>query len=198
MRMYARAAAAVRTGEICIYGDIGANWAGVTVSQVRRDIREQGEIDALNVRINSPGGDVLEGTAIFSVLRSLDIPITVDIDGAAMSIASLIAVAGDEVRISEAAFVMVHEPWTIAYGNADEMLRVADSLEKARESMLNVYTARRPISRDSIEALMSKEAFLTADEALAAGLVDSVTRHNRITNTNTTVRVAARASYYRR
>jgi ATP-dependent Clp endopeptidase proteolytic subunit ClpP len=126
---------------------------------------------AVEVRINSPGGDVAAGLAIFNALRPRK-P-TVYIDGIAASIASLIAMAGAHIIAAENALVMIHDPWAASQGNATELRRTADLLDKHRDAMLGAY-ARTGLSREELTTLMAAETWLSAAEAVLLGFVDEI------------------------
>lgn len=126
---------------------------------------------AVEVRINSPGGSVTEGLAIYNALKSRA-PM-VYIDGVAASIASLIAMAGTQVIAAANALVMVHDPWVGTEGNADALRRTADALDKHRDAMLQAY-ARTGLPRQELTNLLAAETWMNADEARALGFVDEI------------------------
>lgn len=165
------------TAELYIYDQIGACFfsEGITAKDTKDKLKEIGAVDSINVRINSIGGDVHEGVAIYNLLRSSGAQIIVDIDGAAISIASIIAMAGDEIRIAGNAMLMIHDPWSGGMGTADDLRKVADKLDKAKTTLSTTYSKRRGIDIDAVERMMSEETWFTAAEALSEGFVDSVT-----------------------
>lgn len=165
----------IANGELFLYGDIGASWFsdGIAARDVVDSLRDHGDAKPLTVRLNSQGGDVFEGVAIFNALRRRAGATTVIVDGLAASIASVIAMGGDEVLMSPASMLMIHDPWTMAFGNAAEMRKVADTLDQAKSAIVDAYAVRK-VERFAIEAAMSAETWYTADEAVAAGLADSV------------------------
>lgn len=166
--------AAVRgaeTAELRIYDEIGF-W-GVQARDVLRDLDA---IDAaeIHVRLNSPGGDVFDGQAIYTALREHPARIVVHVDALAASIASLIAMAGDELRMARGSFLMVHHPWNITVGNAAEHRRTADLLDRIGEEVLvRAYMERSGASREQVVAWMDDETWFTPEEARAAGLADA-------------------------
>src|SRR5690554_544642 len=128
-----------KTGELILYGEISDyTWWGdeVTPKQFKEDLDALGDIDILNVYINSPGGDVFAGQAIYSMLKRHKAYVNVFIDGIAASIASLIAMAGDKVIMPANAMMMIHNPWVFATGNANDLRKIADDLDKIRDSMI--------------------------------------------------------------
>ncbi len=168
---------ATNIGELFIYDDIGASFfsEGVTAESVVEKIKALGPLDEINVRINSQGGEVFEGLTIYNYLRQHQARVTVDIDGAALSIASVIAMAGDTIRIAKNAMMMIHEPHTGVRGSAKEMRAMADRLDKVHDSLALTYSDRRNIDIDAISRAMAKETWYTAAEAAQFGLVDEVT-----------------------
>jgi ATP-dependent Clp protease protease subunit len=168
---------ATNAGELFIYDDIGSSFfsEGVTAESVVEKVKSLGAIDTLNVRINSQGGEVFEGLSIYNYLVQHPARVTVDIDGAALSIASIIAMAGDEVRIAKNAMMMIHEPHTGVRGSAKEMRAMADRLDKVHDSLALTYSDRRKIDIDTVSRAMAQETWYTAAEAAQFGLVDVVT-----------------------
>lgn len=174
--MAAAAAGVQSAAEILIYGDIGESWWEETVSA--RDFIAQLQaldVDAITVRINSMGGSVPDGLAIYNALRRHKATITTEVDGMAMSIASLIAMGGDSVQMAENAVLMLHAPWTYAAGNAVELRDLADQLDVWANAMATSY-ARKTGDQQAMLALLTdgKDHYYTAAEAQAAGLIDAI------------------------
>lgn len=167
-----------RTAEVFIYGDIGESWWGetVTAQQFVKEIAAL-EADAITVRINSYGGSVSDGIAIYNALKRHKAEVTTAIDGVALSIASLIAMAGDTVEMAENAMLMIHAPWGGVVGNSAEMREYADVLDKMAAAMASSYAARSGKGQEDMLALLTdgKDHWYTADEALAEGFVTTVT-----------------------
>jgi ATP-dependent Clp protease protease subunit len=159
--------------EIFIYDEIGL-W-GISAESFLREFKALDPKAAINLRINSPGGDVFDGTAISNILQRHEGKITVTVDGIAASMASLIAMAGDEIIMPENAYMMIHNPWSIAIGDAAEMRDMADLLEKLAQTGANTYAKRSGQDVAKILELMSEESWLTAAEAKELGLADQVT-----------------------
>lgn len=159
------------TAEIDIYDEIGG-W-GVTAKDF---IGELKKIDAkqIVVGINSPGGSVFDALAIYNALRAHDATVTTKVMGVAASAASVIAMAGERVVMPSNSFMMIHNPLTFAYGNADEMRDMADVLDKIAASLVGIYVARTGMSEDEVKALLDAETWLNADEALAKGFATEV------------------------
>jgi ATP-dependent Clp endopeptidase proteolytic subunit ClpP len=129
----------------------------------------------VNVAINSPGGDVFAGLAIFNSLRASGMEIVVKVMGVAASAASLIAMAGDKIVMPKNTFMMIHNPWSFAVGNADELRETADVLDKIGGSLKATYAKRTGLSDAEVADMLAKDTWLTADEALEKGFADEVT-----------------------
>lgn len=129
---------------------------------------------SLNVEINSPGGDVFAALAIYNALRASGKEIVVKVMGVAASAASLIAMAGDRIVMPKNTFLMIHNPWSFAAGNADELRETAAVLDKIGASLRATYAAKTGLDDAELDALLSKDTWLTADEALAKGFATEV------------------------
>jgi ATP-dependent Clp endopeptidase proteolytic subunit ClpP len=156
--------------EVYLYDEIGG-W-GVTAKSFIDAVRATGA-KRINLRINSPGGSVFDGLAIYNFLRGQDV--TVQIDGLAASISSIIALAGKTVRIAGNGFFMIHNPWGGAVGEADEMRQTADLLDKIRDSLVGTYAAKTGKDHETIKEWINSETWFSAAEAKEAGFVDEVT-----------------------
>lgn len=166
-----------KTGEILIYEVIGENWYGdgLTGKSFAQKLAALGDVDEINVRINSPGGSVFDGTAIYNQLLNHPAKIIVDIDGIAASAASYVAMAGDTVRIADNGFMMIHRAMGFAMGNTKEMTKLAATLEKLDGSIAATYAKKT--GREASEHLnqMDVETWFDAKDAKEAGLVDEIT-----------------------
>jgi ATP-dependent Clp protease, protease subunit len=162
-----------KTDEVTIYLYDEIWYWGVRASDFVKDL---GQIKSgtINLRVNSPGGSVFDGLSIYNALRQHSARVVVHIDGLAASIASIIALAGDEVRMAKNAFFMIHEPWSISMGNADDLRKEADLLDKVQDTLAQTYVDKSGKSKKEITEYMAAETWFTADEAVAAGLVDSI------------------------
>lgn len=168
-----RAEAEAKTVKVSIRGIIG-EW-GLSDREFIRDVEAAGDdIELIEVTINSRGGEVDHGLAIFNYLKSHSAAVSVRIDGIAASAASMIALAGDEIIMPENTLMMVHNPWTFAAGNAKQLRKTAEDLEKFEQSLLSTYMARTNKSEDEIRTLLDEETWLTAAEALELGFADKV------------------------
>lgn len=160
------------TAVIDIYGEIGM-W-GIEAAQFVADLR-QVTADRIEVHLNSPGGDVYEGIAIYQALVSHPAPVEMRIDGLAASIASIIAQAGNRIVIGANAQVMIHDAWALTVGNAADHRRAADDLDRHSDNLADIYATRtgRGTARSWRKA-MEAETWYSADEAVQAGLADEV------------------------
>jgi len=167
-------AQAAAAAEIWIYADIGDSWWGETIS-AKDLVKDIAVLDAaqITVRVNSYGGSVSDGIAIYNALKRHPAQVTVCVDGIAASIASLIAMAGDRVEIAENAQMMLHAPWGAVVGNAVELRASADMLDKWAESMAASYARKTGRPEAEVMAwLDGKDHWFTAAEAVAEGLAD--------------------------
>lgn len=162
--------------EILIYGDIGYGWydEGITGESISREIAAI-DSDVINVRVNSGGGLVFEGLAIYNALARHDAKIIMHVDSIAASIASVILMAGDEIRISEGAQVMIHKPWSGLYGDANALRKEAEILDKLEGGIIDIYAARTGAKRADLQAWVDSETWFTGNEAVDAGFADSMT-----------------------
>ncbi len=165
------AASADAPDTLAIFDEIGF-W-GVQAKDFVADLRNV-KSKTLNVEINSPGGDVFAGLAIYNALKSSGKEIVVKVMGVAASAASLIAMAGDKIVMPKNTFMMVHNPWSFAVGNADELREQANVLDKIGDSLLQTYVSRTGKSEDEIAPLLAKDTWLTANEALELGFATEV------------------------
>lgn len=161
--------------EIYIYDTIGDSWDGTTGKQFAADLKALGDVSALDIYINSPGGSVFDGISIYNVLIRHKARKMVCIDGLAASIASVIAMAGDEIVIAENGMMMIHDPWGIAAGGPDDFRRMADMLDKVKGTILDTYVRKTGGDADEIERMMSAETWMTAQEAVDKGFCDRTT-----------------------
>lgn len=146
---------------------------GVTAKKVAAQLRAIGD-RPVEVQINSPGGDMFEGIAIYNVLREHPQPITVKIMGMAASAASIIAMAGDTVEIGAASFLMIHNCWVLAIGNRHDMRATADFLEPFDGAMVEVYAARSNQEATAIAAWMDAETYMSGSTAIERGFADAL------------------------
>jgi ATP-dependent Clp endopeptidase proteolytic subunit ClpP len=157
--------------EILIYDVIG--WPFIDADIL---VRELSEIKSKNikVRINSPGGDVFDGFAIYNALTAHKSNVIVQIEGLAASIASVLAMAGDEVWSYPNAMLMIHNSWSLAMGNKDDMRDIADILEKIDGNLVDTYFDNSNVGRPTLRKMLDAETWLTAKESLDKGFIDKI------------------------
>lgn len=167
-----------RVGELLLYGLISNEqfWGDeVTPKQIDADLKALGELDELIIRINSGGGSVFAGMAIYSVIKRHNAPTkTAYIDGLAASMASVIPLAADRVIMPANALYVIHKPLAGFMGNADEFRQRADILDKIEGQAIDIYEAKTGLSREKIAKMLKAETWLTGKEALEFGFIDEV------------------------
>lgn len=136
------------------------------------DLKEVGSKTPIDLHINSPGGSVFAGLAIYNAIKRHQGNVIVYIDGLAASIASVVAMAGDTVIMPENALLMIHDPYTFAMGSAEELRKAAESLDKAKSGLISAYRHKTDLADDEISELMSAETWMTAEEAINQGFAD--------------------------
>ena len=169
---YSVKAAAKGVAEVMLYDEIGG-W-GISARQFARDLAALGDVSQINLHIHSPGGDVMEGTAIYNILRGHSASVVVYIDGLAASMASVIAMAGDVIYIPANALMMIHKPWGGQVGDADDMREYADLLDKVEGTLIQAYVRKSGKSADEIAAMLKVTTWMDGNEAVAAGFADKV------------------------
>lgn len=161
---------------IQIFDVIGEDWwtsGGFTAKSMSRALRAAGDRD-VRVQINSPGGDMFEGIAIYNLLRGHKAKVTVEVMGWAASAASIIAMAGDDIVMGLGTFMMVHNAWGVVIGNRHDMREAADLFDGFDSAIVDIYEARTGADRAAIEKLMDAETFLGPSEAVENGFADRV------------------------
>lgn len=147
----------------------------------RDALKSLGDVKTINLHINSPGGSVFEGIAIYNMLKQNSAHINVYVDGLAASIASVIAMSGDTIFMPSNSMLMIHNPWTMAVGNANELRKQADDLDQITKSSVQTYLTKAgdKLDEDTLKQLMDDETWLTAQEAVDYGLADEVLESNK-------------------
>lgn len=160
-----------------VYDVIGQDFFGdgITVQSIQSAIKDAGNIDRVTMRINSPGGDLFEATAIYNVLRGLDKPVTVLVDGLAASAASIVAMAGDKVSMGKGSMMMIHRAMMMAMGNSEDMRKAGDILDTVSDSAADVYVARTGMDKKEVLKMMKNETWLGADECVENKFADNCT-----------------------
>ncbi|MEB7559171.1 Clp protease ClpP [Kluyvera cryocrescens] len=178
---------------ISVFDVIGADWygEGVTASRIAGALRATGGAD-VTVNINSPGGDMFEGLAIYNLLREYEGKVTVKVLGLAASAASIIAMAGDEVQIGRGAFLMIHNCWVCAMGNRHDLAQVAADMEPFDKAMNDIYGARTGLSAEAIEAMMNAETYIGGSDAVEKGFADRLLSADEIADDNDSPAAALR------
>ncbi len=156
-----------------VIGEDGWSGGGVTANRISAALRSIGSKD-ITVRINSPGGDMFEGIAIYNLLRAHRAKVTVEVLGWAASAASIIAMAGDDIRMGLGSFMMVHNAWGVVIGNRHDMREAASLFDEFDVALADIYHARTGMDRIGIERLMDAETFMTAAQAVEYGFADAV------------------------
>lgn len=162
------------TGEIFLYDAIGdPYWGMIGAESVIGDLAKMGG-KRITMRISSPGGSVDEGRLIYNALKRYQGGVDVVVDSSAYSIASYIAMAGDRVVMAKNAMMMIHNPWTMAFGDAAELRKTADVLDKYRDSIVDAYTDKAGKDKKKMMAILDAETWYTAQEAVEAGFATEV------------------------
>jgi len=169
-------ALAMDDATITMFDVVGEDfWSGggVTAKKVASQLRAIGD-RPVTVQINSPGGDMFEGIAIYNVLREHPQPITVQVMGMAASAASVIAMAGDTIEIGASSFLMIHNCWVLAMGNRNDMRELADWLEPFDQAMASLYEQRSGADAKQIASWMDRETYMSGSQAIERGFADAL------------------------
>lgn len=170
-----------KRGAIYLYEEIGDGWfGGITAQSFADSLKSLGNIDALDIYINSPGGAVFDGIAIFNQIKRFGGEKKAHIDGIAASIASIIPLACDQVNIAPNGMYMIHDPWTMAIGTSADLRKAADSMDKVRDILLDTYVAKTKGDRKKIDEQMADETWMTAEEAVSQGFCDRMTEDEAV------------------
>jgi len=174
--------AAESDNTISIFDVIGQDYwtgEGVTAKRIAGALRAIGDKD-VTVLVNSPGGDMFEGLAIYNLLREHKGEVTVKVLGLAASAASVIAMAGDNIQVARAGFLMVHNAWILVAGNRHDMRDYADYLEPFDRSMADLYSARTGIEFKSMQKIMDAESWIGGSDAVEQGFADALLPSDQI------------------
>ncbi|WP_249183434.1 ClpP-like prohead protease/major capsid protein fusion protein [Proteus terrae] len=161
-----------QTADIYIYDEIGG-W-GISARRFTEDLISLGNLSHINLHIHSPGGEVFDGIAIYNQLKNHSATITVFIDGLAASMASVIAMVGDTVIMPKNAMMMIHKPWGVSWGDANDMREYADLLDKLENVLIPAYVAKTGKTTEEITAMLEQETWLDGDECVEHGFADKV------------------------
>ena len=176
-----------KTADIFIYGEI-TKWAWEELGEVssitfKKELDALGDdVETINLYINSPGGSVFEGLAIGNMLKRHKARVIAHVDALAASIASVIAMFADEVRMASNSLMMIHNAWTWASGNAEQLRKAADDIERINESVIQSYLdkAGDKLNNDTLKSLLDAETWLSAEEAFNYGLCDAIDDFNEV------------------
>lgn len=175
---------------IVIYGNISSwswnerNTSAYNLSKQLEDL----DVEFINIYINSYGGEVAEGLAIYNTLKRHKAKVRTYCDGFACSIASVIFMAGDERIMSNASMLMIHNAWTYTKGNANELRKEADDLEKMTQASINAYMQEVNITEEELKQLLDNETWLTPQEAFQKGFATTITNEKKNETANQDVR----------
>ena len=166
------------TADLDIYGDISSCWwddDAMSAPKLSKQLEELGDVSQINVHINSYGGEVAEGLAIYSALRRHKARVRTTCDGFACSIASVIFMAGDERLMSDASLLMIHNAWTSAWGvNAADLRKLADDMDTITSASKSAYMARVSITEDELTELMDAETWISPADAVDMGFATAI------------------------
>lgn len=172
-------------GEIWLYDQIGQSfWGdGISAKAFQKELTALGKVTNITVRVNSPGGDVFDGFAIYNQLKQHPASISVNVDGVAASIASIIAMAADPGKLTMAknSMMMIHDPAGMAVGGESEMLRVASLLNTIKGNLAETYVDRTGANKATVEDWMAAETWFTAEAAVQNGFADALTAETAVT-----------------
>ena len=170
-------------GEIFLYSDIGSGGffdQGTSSEGFARDLKALGKISTIVCRINSPGGNVFEGMTIYNLLASHPARVVCNIDGLAASIASMIAMAGDEINIADNGMMMIHNAWGVGIGMASELRKTSDVLDSITATICATYAKRAGMAAEDIQPMMDSETWMNAEDAKKYGFADKIVDNMQI------------------
>ncbi|HWL09562.1 MAG TPA: head maturation protease, ClpP-related [Planctomicrobium sp.] len=173
--------ASKETGELHILDDIGPSWAGMVGAKwVAAELKAMGPgLKDINVLINSYGGDVFEGLTIYNLLKDHKANLSIHVAGVAASIASIIAMSGDQITMAAGSWMMIHNPWGITLGESSDMRRYADLLDGITDDLAKVYADRSGKEPGFFKDLMAKETWIDAETAVSYGLASEITSNKQ-------------------
>ncbi|NKI99596.1 head maturation protease, ClpP-related [Novosphingobium sp. SG707] len=170
-----QAAASEDANTITIYDQIGVDWwtgEGTTAKRIAGALRNIGT-NPVTVNVNSPGGDMFEGIAIYNLLAAHPAAVTVNVMGLAASAASIIAMAGDTINMGVGSFLMIHNAWGVIVGNKNDMRAAADTFDGFDGALADIYHARTGMKLADVKALLDAETWLNSSDAIAKGFADA-------------------------
>ena len=170
-------AKAERTGELMLYGEISSvSWWGdeVTPKQFREDLDALGELDRLDIYVNSPGGDVFAGFSIYNIIKRCAAEVVAHVDGLAASAASIVCMAADKIIMPKNATMMIHNASSFAYGNKEKMRKLAEELERIDGQIADIYAEKTGMDSQKAAEMMTAETWMSGEEAFSLGFCDEV------------------------
>lgn len=190
MKKYYSLATENNEASINIYGDITSwEWLESDVSSYTLSKEIEGlDVDTINVYINSYGGEVAEGLAIYNALKRHKAKIKTFCDGFAASIASVIFMAGDERIMSNASLLFIHNAWTIAEGNANDFRKQAEDLDKITQASINAYMNHVNITKEKLKEMLDNETWISPQDALEMGFATAIVNDNTSKNPNQSIK----------
>lgn len=177
---------AATTGDVLslsIYGAIGPDmWGdgGITAQTVSDALKDP--CKSVTVHLNSPGGSAFDGIAIYNLLKASAKPVSVIVEGMAASAASIIAMAGDTITMATGSVMMIHEGQAMAFGSADDMRKMADTLTTVTSGIADIYVARTGLPKADVLTMQNVETWMSAEDAVAKGFATSVSKTAAVKN----------------
>lgn len=165
--------------EIEIFDEIDSFW-GIGAKEFKARFDEVKNSKAIKLMLNSPGGSVFDGMAIYNILSSVREKLDIEVVGLAASISSIIALAGKKLTMAEGSYYMIHNPLTIMVGDAEELRKTADVLDKMKGDFVSIYGKKSGLDSDEIASMMDDETWLTASEAIEKGFADESVDYGQI------------------
>lgn len=193
MSKYYQLTSTGNSADLYIYGDVTSYpWAesDVDAYSLVNELAEMSDVSNISVYINSYGGEVAEGLAIYNALKRHSAKVTTVCDGFACSIASVIFMAGDERIMNSSSLLMIHNPWTYTAGNAEELRKEADDLDKIAEASYAAYLDAINIDRERLKELLDAETWLTSAEAMDMGFATTIKAEAKTNHASQSVRKA--------
>ena len=166
-----------RRGELLLYGEISdVSWWGdeVTPKQFKQDLEALGELDRLDVYVNSPGGDVFAGFTIYNIIKRCAAEVVAHIDGLAASAASYVCMAADRIVMPKNATMMIHNAAVGVYGNKERLLDLAEELKRIDGQIADIYAEKTGLGSEKIAEMMATETWMNGEEAFAMGFCDEL------------------------
>ena len=168
------------SADLILYGDIGDSWLDdVSSKNIANELKDL-DVSTINLRINSGGGDVFAAIAISNLLKNHKANVIAHIDGLAASAATIITSACDKVIMPKNALFMIHNPWTVVGGEAKDMIKTAEQLDKVKNSIINTYKSKTNLEIEEISKLMDEETWLDPYEAKEKGFIDEISDEENI------------------